>query len=171
MDDDNQQIIIAQQMQVVVGVLLLNEEGGFDEALSQDIFLGKRRPQGHLLAQMMTAQAGVINFAGFRGLRVQRIAVHEGRRRQGIGGLLIGRAKQLVGEIRLDYLGSSFALDHTMAPFWKKTGFQLVHIAAGKGKSTGRQTIAMLHSQQPDVLKLMASMQQKKSTSTASSGY
>jgi len=151
MEDDNQQVLIACSAGVVIGVLLLNKEGGFGEALSHDVFMGKRRPQGHLFAQMITAQAGVKNFACFNGYRIQRIAVTESCRKQGIGRLLIKQAEQLVKQNGLDYLASSFALDDSVTPFWKVTGFAVVHIGSGKGKSTGRQAIAVIKSFNPEV--------------------
>ena len=161
MDDDNQRIIIAMRGQQVIGVLLLNEEGGFDQQLSDDIFLGKRRPKGHLLSQMITAQAGVKGFAAYRGLRVQRIAVMEQYRMNGIGRQLIDAAKELIKENKIDYLGSSFALDHSLSHFWSEMGFKLVHVAAGKGKSSGRQTVAVLYAKRPAVAETIKMLQQK----------
>ena len=161
MDDDNQRIIIAMRGQQVIGVLLLNEEGGFDQQLSDDIFLGKRRPKGHLLSQMITAQAGVKGFAAYRGLRVQRIAVMEQYRMHGIGRQLIDAAKELIKENKIDYLGSSFALDHSLSHFWSEMGFKLVHVAAGKGKSSGRQTVAVLYAKRPAVAETIKMLQQK----------
>ena len=161
MDDNSQFVIIAHQQKKIIGVLLLNQEGGFEEQLGDDIFLGVRRPKGHLLAQMITAQAGVKQFSSYRGLRVQRIAVIDDYRRQGVGRLLIDEANELVRRKKLDYLGSSFALDHAVTPFWSKMGFRLVHIASGKGKSSGRQTIAVLHSDNRNVLRVIDSLQNK----------
>lgn len=151
MDDENQRIIIAKINNEIVAVLLLNLEGGLEEDLCHTIFLGKRRPQGHLFAQMITAQAGSKNFACLSGYRIQRIAVDEHYRQRGIGRLLIHKAELMVIEEKLHYLGSCFALDHTIAPFWKKLGFELIHIGSGKGKSTGRQTVAVIKSSNPAV--------------------
>lgn len=146
MEDENQRIVIATIGRQVIGVLLLNLEGGLQPALCHQIFLGKRRPQGHLFAQMITSQAGIRDFARFRGFRIQRIAVAEKYRRKGTGRLLIEEARRMVKQDGLDYLSSSFALDATMALFWKKLGFDLIHIGSGKGKSTGRQTVAVISS-------------------------
>lgn len=161
MDDVNQRILIATANNGVVAVLLLNLEGGLDNDLCHEIFLGKRRPQGHLFAQMITAQAGIKNFACFRGYRIQRIAVDEDFRQKGIGRLLIQKAEQIVKQEQLDYLGSSFALDHAVASFWKKMGFELIHIGFGKGKSTGRQTVAVIKSTDPAVFISIASLKDR----------
>ncbi|MCK5666867.1 MAG: tRNA(Met) cytidine acetyltransferase, partial [Thiotrichaceae bacterium] len=155
MEDENQQIFIAKSENQLVGVLLLNQEGGFDSELSHQIFMGKRRPQGHLFAQMITAQAGIKDFAVLKGLRVQRIAVAENYRQQGVGRLMIESAEKPVEELKLNYLASSFALDSSMVSFWSKMGFRLVHIGSGKGKSTGRQTVAVIKSVDPQVIDAM----------------
>ncbi|MCP4077154.1 MAG: tRNA(Met) cytidine acetyltransferase [Gammaproteobacteria bacterium] len=161
MDDENQRIIITRTGKSLIGVLLLNMEGGFDAELSHQVFMGIRRPQGHLFAQMITAQAGVKDFAVLKGLRVQRIAVDENFRKQGVGRLLIESAEKLVKELQLNYLASSFALDPSMSSFWNKMGFKLIHIAAGKGKSTGRQTVAVIKSVDPQVVNIVTLLTQK----------
>ena len=161
MDDDNQWVITARSGSTIVGVILLNEEGGFDAQLAEEIFMGRRRPQGHLLAQMITAQAGIRKFAQWKGLRIQRITVHEDFRRRGIGLQLVNQAKDFHRQKKLDYLGSSFALDSMLAPFWRAVGLSLIHISAGRGKSTGRQTVALLHSNSPDVKRSIQVLRQK----------
>ena len=82
MENPDLRLFVALYESQVIGVVLLNLEGGLDKKLCQEIFYGRRRPQGHLLAQMLTAQAGLAEFAAYRGLRVQRIAVSPGCRRQ-----------------------------------------------------------------------------------------
>lgn len=151
MDDDNQLVVVASRGQSVIGVLLLNREGGMQPELCRDIFMGKRRPQGHLFAQMITAQAGIQKFAQFQGLRIQRIAVVESSRKQGIASLLLRKARDIVEQQNLDYIGSSFALDATVALFWKKLGYRVIHIGSGKGKSSGRQTVAVIKSNNEEI--------------------
>ncbi len=161
MEDENQLLLLARDEFAVLGVLLLNREGGFEQNLSEEIFMGRRRPQGHLLAQMLTAQAGIKYFSCYQGFRVQRIAVEKNFRRKGLGRMLIQHARDLVDLHQVDYLGSSFALDQINAAFWKSCGFQLVHIASGKGKSSGRQTLVVLQSSCADVTADMQTLQNK----------
>ena len=151
MEDENLQLLVAFDDRRVLGVLLLNREGGFSPELSEQVFLGLRRPRGHLLAQMLTAQAGIRHFACASGYRVQRLAVDEGCRRRGIGRALIGAAQDMLRDQGLDYLASSFALDSDNALFWQALCFRLVHIGSGSGKSTGRQSIAVIHPASPRV--------------------
>jgi len=144
MENPDLVLIVARRYGSVLGVALLNLEGGFDQTLCEEIFYGRRRPQGHLLAQMLTAQAGLKGFAGYRGVRVQRIAVATAYRRQGLGSRLIERALQYGRENSLDYLGASFALDAETSIFWQQVQCRLVHISYASGKSSGSHSIAVL---------------------------
>ncbi len=151
MENPDLLLIVARLGERVVGAVLLNREGGLDADLGEQIFLGKRRPKGHLLAQMLTAQGGISHFAGYRGLRVLRIAVSERYRRHGLGTDLLQRALEFARANELDYLGASFALDAQTTSFWQQAGFSLVHISYGQGKSSGNHSLAILRSLRPAV--------------------
>ncbi len=144
MENPDLKIIVAQSGVSVIGVALLNLEGGLDDALCEQVFLGQRRPRGHLLAQMLTAQAGLRGFARYRGARVQRLAVAPTCRRRRLGNRLVERALRFCRENSLDYLGASFALDPETAPFWQNVRCELVHVSYAQGKSTGNHSIAVL---------------------------
>jgi len=161
MENPDLVLIVACSDEQVVAAVLLNIEGGLDEALCEEIFLGRRRPRGHLLAQMLTAQAGIRNFAKYRGLRVQRIAVAETCRRQGLGTRLLERAREFGQQNSFAYLGASFALDPTSAGFWQQAQFSLVHVSYGKGKSSGEHSIAVLHPLKPALDADIQQMQQR----------
>jgi len=161
MENPDLVLIVACSAEQVVGAVLLNIEGGLDEALCEEIFLGRRRPRGHLLAQMLTAQAGIRNFAKYRGIRVQRIAVAEACRRQGLGIRLLERARVFGQQNSFAYLGASFALDPTSAGFWQQAQFSLVHVSYGRGKSSGEHSIAVLHPLKPALEADIQQMQQR----------
>jgi len=161
MENPDLVLIVACSAEQVIGAVLLNIEGGLDEALCEEIFLGRRRPRGHLLAQMLTAQAGIRNFAKYRGIRVQRIAVAEACRRQGLGTRLLERARVFGQQNSFAYLGASFALDPTSAGFWQQAQFSLVHVSYGRGKSSGEHSIAVLHPLKPAVDADVQLMQQR----------
>jgi len=151
MENPDLVLIIARVAGRVVGAALLNREGGFDATLAEQVFLGKRRPRGHLLAQMLTAQAGIEGFARHRGLRVQRIAVYQAWRRRGLGTRLLERARAFAVERGMDYVGASFALDVQGANFWQQAGFSLAHVSFAAGKSSGNHSLAVLCPLQPAV--------------------
>ena len=168
MENPDQLLIVARLGARVIGVALLNIEGGFDAALDEAVFFGRRRPRGHLLAQMLTAQAGCRGFAVRRGLRVQRIAVAPPYRRQGLGSRLLERARRAGEALGLDYIGASFAIDARAANFWRRAGFDLVHVSYAAGKSSGGQSVAVLRpigkGVQPDLQRLRARVQQQLPT-------
>ena len=151
MENPDLRLIVARAGEQVVGAILLNQEGGLDDDLCEQVFLGHRRPQGHLLAQMLTAHAGLRRFACYRGVRVQRIAVDEAWRRRGLGTRLLEAALEHVRAAGLDYLGASFAFDPETASFWQQARFALVHISYAQGKSSGDHSIAVLRSLTPQV--------------------
>ena len=161
MENPDLLLVIARSNDRIVGAALLNREGGFDANLCDQIFLGQRRPKGHLLAQMLTAQAGIDHFAGYRGLRVQRIAVGELYRRRGLGTCLLKRALEYAQSSGLDYLGASFALDAPVTRFWQQAGFSLVHISYAQGKSSGNHSLAVLRSLKPQVDKDVLALQHR----------
>ncbi len=144
MENPDLELVVARDRGRVVGAALLNAEGGLDAGLGRQIHLGRRRPRGHLLAQMLTAQAGLESFAGWRGLRVQRIAVAEACRRRGIGRALLAQAGRLARSRGLGWLGASFALEPGAAAFWRCAGFDLVHVSFAAGKSSGEHSLAVL---------------------------
>ncbi len=146
MENPHLLVVLAEVESDLIGVALLNHEGGLDKDLCEQVHLGLRRPRGHLLAQMITAQAGDEYFASYRGLRVQRIAVLEPWRRSGVGRELIETATRHARVQGLDYIGASFALDSESAAFWNCCRFSLVHIGFGLGKSSGNHSVAVLRS-------------------------
>ncbi len=151
MENPNLIPMVATYQNRVVGMLAANCEGGLEPDLCHQVFLGNRRPKGHLLAQMLTAQAGLRDFACFKGLRIQRIAVDEVNRRRGVGRQLIKTVEACARQHQFDYMGACFALDGDSAGFWRTCGFRLVHIAHGQGKSTGNHTLAVASIINPDL--------------------
>ncbi len=161
MENPNLSLVLARAKQRVVGVAVLNSEGGFEAALCEEVFMGRRRPRGHLLAQMVTAQAGAKNFAQLRGLRIQRIAVDSSCRRQGIGSVLLQRVSDYAYSQQLDYIGASFALDPLLVDFWRAAEFDLVHVSYAQGKSTGSHSIAVLKPLAKPVSEVVALLQSR----------
>ena len=161
MENPDLLLVVARCGQRIVGAVLLNREGGLGAELGKQIFLGRRRPKGHLLAQMLTAQAGIAHFAEYSGLRVQRIAVSEDFRRRGLGTCLLERALEIAADSGLDYLGASFALDSQTVRFWQQAGFSLVHVSYGEGKSSGNQSLAILRALNPAVEEDLGQLQQR----------
>lgn len=161
MENPDLSLVLAETDDALAGVALVNAEGGFDAGLCEQVFLGNRRPRGHLLAQMITAQAGVKSFAGYRGLRIQRIAVPAGSRRQGIGRQLLQAAMHYGAREGVDYVGACYAFEAETAAFWQTCGFQLAHIGFAQGKSSGNHSVAVLSVLNPALAPTISQLQQR----------
>ena len=161
LDNPDLSLFIAHNHSGVYGVALVVQEGGLDKALSHDILYGTRRPQGHLLAQTLTAQAGVADFATFSGWRIQRIAVHEQQRKQGIGTKLLQAIEQQATQQGQDYVGASFALNQQSLQFWQHNHYQLVHIGVGQGTATGLPSVVFLKVINHSLKTIQAELQQQ----------
>ncbi|PVZ72421.1 tRNA(Met) cytidine acetyltransferase TmcA [Pelagibaculum spongiae] len=127
---------------LVVGVLLAIEEGGFPVLLAQDIWLGKRRPRGHLLAQSLAAHAGYKDAPLQKGLRVSRIAVLPQFQQHNVGSQLLQKLK--VQADGYDWLGTSFAASAALVDFWHKNLYQAIRMGISKDAASGHHSLQML---------------------------
>ncbi|KHS84946.1 tRNA(Met) cytidine acetyltransferase TmcA [Pectobacterium carotovorum] len=137
MDAPGMHIASAQMAGEIGGVLWLVEEGGLSASLAHEVWAGRRRPRGNLVAQSLAAHAGLWYAPTLRARRVSRIAVASSYRRQGIGRALM--AEQMREEQRqaLDYLSVSFGYQPELWAFWQSCGFQLVRIGSHLEASSG----------------------------------
>ncbi|MDP8050959.1 GNAT family N-acetyltransferase [Pasteurella atlantica] len=121
-------------------------EGGLDKGLAEEIWQGKRRPQGNLVAQYLCFQGNLIEACLLRSIRISRIAVTPEKQQQGIGKRLVS---QLILQIRtqqnVDFISVSFGLNEKLFNFWKSCGFQLVQISPSKEASSGYHSAMMLY--------------------------
>lgn len=141
LDDPSQHLLIATVDDTVLGCCLLVAEGGFDPELAQAVMLGKRRPQGHLLAQSITAHLGFPDAAIQRCFRILRIAVLPALQQQGIGSQLIQVAVRHAQRCNMDYIGTSFGATTELAQFWHKAGFSPLRLGVNKDKASGLHSL------------------------------
>ena len=118
LDDPKLFIIVALQSERIIGCCVVSEEGGFDAELAQLVMQGKRRPQGHLLAQSLAAHLGYAIAAEQRCYRILRIAVADGFQQQGIGTQLVDTVLQQAVNTQIDYIGTSFGAVTELVDFW-----------------------------------------------------
>jgi len=119
----------------VAGGLLTVREGGLDGALATDVWLGQRRPAGHLLPQTLIAQAGWLQAGALHYLRVVRIAVHPQLQRQGLGGWMLERLAAAAEGV--DLLGSSFAASDHLPRFWTQAGYRALRLGLQRDAASG----------------------------------
>ncbi|WP_409159312.1 tRNA(Met) cytidine acetyltransferase TmcA [Pectobacterium sp. B2J-2] len=137
MDAPGMHIASAQVAGNICGVLWLVEEGGLSASLAHEVWAGRRRPRGNLVAQSLAAHAGLWHAPMLRARRVSRIAVASSYRRQGIGRGLIADQIRKAQQQALDYLSVSFGYQPELWAFWQSCGFQLVRIGSHLEASSG----------------------------------
>ncbi len=144
LDAPNLQTLLLRYRDQVVGVALLSSEGGFDADLAQQIWAGRRRPKGHLLAQSLAAHVGIASAPSLRGLRIVRIAIHPAAQRRGLGSLLLDRVFGFAQEAGYDYLGTSFGVSEALFDFWSRNRLAPVRLGLSSGTSSGDHSVLMI---------------------------
>jgi tRNA(Met) cytidine acetyltransferase len=127
-----------------VGAVLLAEEGHIDPHLAEQIYLGLRRPRGHLLPQSLAAHGGIPEAASLKYQRVMRIAIHPALQRRGIGHLLIDAAEENSKTHGVDIIGASFGATAQLLNFWLSCGFCVARIGLTREHSSGTHSFMLL---------------------------
>ncbi|MFG6137811.1 tRNA(Met) cytidine acetyltransferase TmcA [Halomonas sp. B23F22_10] len=125
-------------------VAVVADEGGFDAALAERVARGERRPRGHLMAQSLAAHAGSREALTGRLRRVQRIAVHPGARRRGLGRELLAREREAAGDAGIALLGASFGAEPGLLAFWRAQGFRTVRLGLTREAATGEHAVMVV---------------------------
>ncbi|WP_261831211.1 tRNA(Met) cytidine acetyltransferase TmcA [Leminorella grimontii] len=121
----------------VIAALWLVDEGGLSPELARDVWAGRRRPRGNLVAQSLAAHGSEYQAARLRSARVSRIAVLPSRRRRGVAKALIEAQIKCARARGLDYLSVSFGYIEPLWAFWQACGFELVHMGSHPEASSG----------------------------------
>lgn len=128
----------------IAAAALVVDEGGFSPELAQAIWLGIRRPRGHLVAQSLAAHAGLAQAPTLHGRRVLRIAVHPACQGRGLGTrLLIG----ILSDARsngIDYLAAAFGATAELIRFWSRSGMRVVRLGSHREASSGNHSAIVL---------------------------
>ncbi|WP_033575950.1 tRNA(Met) cytidine acetyltransferase TmcA [Dickeya chrysanthemi] len=119
------------------GVIWLVDEGGLPVSLAQDVWAGRRRPRGSLVAQSLAAHGNQWQAPVLRSRRISRIAVLAAHRGEGIGLALVREQQQHARRQQLDFLSVSFGFQPDLWRFWQRCGFQLVRIGSHIEASSG----------------------------------
>lgn len=145
LDDDDISVYISLYYNHVIAVALVINEGSFSEELSAEVYQGKRRPLGHLLAQTLTYHCGIDNAAILEYARIMRIAVHPELQHKGIGTGLVDFIVRAEKERGRDAIGTSFGLNLELLNFWRKLNFDVVRIGFTREQTSGEHAAIMLH--------------------------
>ena len=151
-------LIVASRGECVLGVCQLLPEGGFDGDLTADIIAGRRRPNGHLVAQRLAHNNAEPTYLAERSLRINRIAVVAGSRRQGLGKAMLNVAGRYARAAGLSYLSSSFAAESGVIDFWLSQGFSPVYLGSRRDSASGLYSLIVLKGLRPEMAERTLSM-------------
>ena len=146
LDDENIRIYSLEYQNHNLGVLVVNQEGGFDSALSTAIYRGERRPKGNLLAQTLCFHAGYESAAEFTYARVMRIAIHPQVQLMGLGSYLLGQVIQCEQARAMDVIGCSFSATSPLLDFWNKAGLTLLRFGFSRDHVSAAHSAVMAKS-------------------------
>lgn len=137
LDAPGMSFAVAKRGEDLAAALWLVEEGGLDPALAHEVWAGRRRPRGNLVAQSMAAHGGFPQAAVLRSRRITRIAVAPDNRRQGVARALVAQQQQIASQQGLDFLSVSFGFTGELWKFWQSCGFTMVRVGGQKEASSG----------------------------------
>jgi tRNA(Met) cytidine acetyltransferase len=143
LDNPDVRLWVAMAGDTVVGVAWAVREGDLDPAMAEAVLAGRRRPRGHLLPQSLAVHAGLDQALACRFLRVQRIAVHPGARRRGIGRELLRAAGEWGVDNAYDLLATAFAATPALHRFWCACGFRALRVGLRLDPAGGSQSLFM----------------------------
>ena len=144
LDGPNVSIWVIRLQDQVLAAALVGEEGGLNGYLGEAIWRGERRPQGHLLPQTLSYQAGFKQAADFTYWRVLRVAVDPQWQRGGIGRELIDAIAEQARHQQVDFLGSSFAATADVVQFWSACGCVPVHLGNRRDTCSGSYSVVVV---------------------------
>lgn len=121
----------------VAGAIWLVDEGGLSDVLAHEVWAGRRRPRGNLVAQSLAAHSGQICASVLCSRRVSRIAVQPDARRHGIAQALLSQQAELAALQGLDFLSVSFGYTPELAALWQRAGYRLARIGSQREASSG----------------------------------
>ncbi|MDF7667616.1 GNAT family N-acetyltransferase [Orbaceae bacterium ESL0727] len=141
LDAPNMLIWQAKQNGQLLGSLAVIHEGNLEDDLIEQVWQGRRRPKGNLVAQALVAYAGEKLAAKLSSIRINRIAVKPLCRRHHIGQGLILHLVEYARQQHNDFVSVSFAYSDDVYLFWQSCGFTIVHITNHKEASSGRYSV------------------------------
>ncbi|ABC28680.1 predicted P-loop ATPase fused to an acetyltransferase [Hahella chejuensis KCTC 2396] len=122
----------------VLGAVLLSHERPFTEPpLIDAIWLGARRPRGHLLQQLFAQQMGVRKALQRPMARVIRIAVHPERQGRGVGLWMLQALKKILIQTDCCLIGASFGASDSLLQFWEQAGYRLLRLGGKRDHVAG----------------------------------
>ena len=144
LDNPRLQVVTLEQHNQVLGCVLISSEGDIAPELANQIYLGERRAQGHLLAQSLAFHLAQPELASLSLWRIMRIAVQPALQKQGLGTQLLGLVSQQAKQQNIRYLGTSFGVSTELLQFWQHNGYRAIRLGVSSDKASAEYSILML---------------------------
>ncbi|MDR6984934.1 tRNA(Met) cytidine acetyltransferase [Rheinheimera pacifica] len=144
LDNPRLQVVTLEQNSQVLACVLISHEGDIPPELANQIYLGERRVQGHLLAQSLAFHLAQPELASLSLWRIMRIAVQPVLQKQGLGTHLLGLVSEQAKQQNIRYLGTSFGLSTELLQFWQHNGYQAIRLGVSSDKASAEYSILML---------------------------
>ncbi|WP_240641945.1 tRNA(Met) cytidine acetyltransferase TmcA [Lonsdalea populi] len=137
LDAPGMHLVTARSDESLCGVIWSVDEGGLNAGLARDVWAGRRRPRGNLVAQSLAAHGNLWTAPQLRSRRISRIAVLPSARREGIGQALVREQQRQSEQEGMDFLSVSFGYEPALWRFWQHCGFCLARIGSHIEASSG----------------------------------
>lgn len=149
---DHPDLVIAASLvdQQICGVAMVLREGELAPELAEQIWLGRRRPRGHLIPQTLLTHAGFRQAGNFSYARIMRIAIHPACQRRGLGQQLIQEVERWAHAQQLDFIGAAFAATEPLLRFWQRQHYQAVRLGLSRDAASGSHSIVVLKALKPE---------------------
>ena len=144
LDHPQNKIYLCQVNECLVGLAWVAQEGNLDPALARQIALGKRRIQGHLLAQILAQQAGFSSACEMNSWRIQRLVVLPSLQGKGFGSALLKHIYTCAKEQKVDFIGASFSASNDTLRFWRANNFIPVWLGLRADTATGLNSVQVI---------------------------
>jgi tRNA(Met) cytidine acetyltransferase len=145
LDAPQSRLFVLKTQTNILAAILADEEGASRlSPLVKDITLGKRRVQGHLLAQNLSHWLNDTTLAGLRYLRIVRIAVTPQYWQQGLGSHCLDALGQYASANQIDIVGSAFGVTGQLMQFWRKNDFVPCRLGLKQDMASGEHSMIVL---------------------------
>ena len=144
LDNPYLQVVSLEHANQVLACALVSVEGDIPKPLTEQIYHGKRRLQGHLLAQSLAFHLAKPHMASLPQWRIMRIAVLPQLQRQGIGSKLLQEIHAIAQSQQVAYLGSSFGVSQALLHFWQEAGYMPVRLGHSTDKASNEYSLLVL---------------------------
>ncbi|WP_240225018.1 tRNA(Met) cytidine acetyltransferase TmcA [Rheinheimera hassiensis] len=144
LDNPQLQVMTLEQHSQVLACVLISSEGDIPPELANQIYLGERRVQGHLLAQSLAFHLAQPKLASLSLWRIMRIAVQPVLQKQGLGTKLLVFVSQQAKQQNIHFLGTSFGVSTELLQFWQLNDYVAIRLGVSSDKASAEYSILML---------------------------